>query len=91
MVKKLCVILGRVTDKKQVPISDVKVGITKGTASYPDIIALTDDNGEYDLDNIPTGTFEVVASKEKYESQMKIVKLTGEDETRLDFILSSKD
>ncbi|UCF13389.1 MAG: carboxypeptidase regulatory-like domain-containing protein [Thermoplasmatales archaeon] len=85
------VIAGQVKDNKQIPIPDVKIGVTKGTASYPDIIALTDDNGEYDLEYISTGTFEVTASKDNYITQTKVAKVKGNEETKLDFVLELKD
>ena len=89
-MRKLGVIIGRVIAEKQIPISDVKVGIIKGTASYPDLIALTDENGEYDLEYISTGTFTVSANKEEYTTQTKTIKVRADEEVRLDFVLSRK-
>lgn len=88
--RKLGVIIGRVTDKAQAPIPDAKVAIIKGTASYPDIAALTDENGEYDLEYISTGTFTVAASKEGYATQTRTIKVRVDEEVRLDFVLSPK-
>lgn len=83
----MSVIMGRITNKKGDPIQDVMVNIINGTGSYPDIIALTDMNGEYDLDYITPGVYTVKAEKHQFIVQQKKVKIDVNKETRLNFTL----
>lgn len=83
----MSVIFGRIIDNNQHPIYDVKVRIVDGTGQYPDIIALTDVNGEYDLEYISEGTYTVVVEKDGYESMKKGVSVGKKEEVRLDFVL----
>jgi cephalosporin hydroxylase len=83
----MSVIFGRVTDKNKIPIVNAKVRIIEGTAPYPEIIALTDEHGEYDIDYISAGRFTVSVEKEGYLTQKKTTKVGIGEEVRVDFVL----
>jgi len=83
----MSVIMGRVTNKKGEPLQDVVVNIVKGTGSYPDISALTDMNGEYDLDYISPGFYTVKAEKSGFEILHKTVNIESNAEVMLNFTL----
>lgn len=83
----MSVIYGRVTDESQSPIYDAKVSVIEGTGSYPEIIALTDTNGEYDLEYISEGIFTVAVEKEGYMTKKKEIFVKKDSKARLDFIL----
>ncbi len=80
-------IAGRVTDRAGTPISEVTVVIASGTAPVPDIAALTNDQGKYQLSGIPAGTFKVAVHKEGYAPQERIVTVREGEVSIIDFIL----
>jgi hypothetical protein len=59
--KKFYSIRGTVTNLQGTPIEDVAVAIVEGTASYPEIAAMTNEKGEFGLGGLENGTYTVQA------------------------------
>lgn len=66
-------IKGRVTDQAGTPISEATIVIASGTSPFPDIAALTDEQGKYQLSGIPTGTFDVAVYADGYAAQNRTI------------------
>ena len=62
-------------------ITDVLLGLD---------FAVTDDEGRYRIDNVPAGTYAVVAWHESLPSETKSVAVPDGGETDLNFILAKK-
>jgi hypothetical protein len=58
-VESVGTIMGRVTDVDGRPIAGMRVSIVSGTTGFPEILALTDENGRYTIGSVPAGRFEV--------------------------------
>lgn len=80
-------IFGQVIDKNKKKIENAKIRIIEGTASFPEIIALTDSDGKYDIDYVDSGNFIVEAEKEGYEIQKKRVFVNQNEEKKLNFTM----
>ena len=52
-------IAGTVTDLDRRPLVRMRVSIVSGTATFPEIAPETDEGGSYQINNVPSGTFEV--------------------------------
>ena len=50
-------------DRKSVP--GMRVSIVSGTVGFPEILALTDEKGQYTIGSVPAGTFEVAVHDEE--------------------------
>ena len=83
-------IAGWVKTQSGSPISEAAVAIVDGTAPFPDIAALTDDEGKYELSDIPAGTFEVAVHTEEYSAQNPVT-IRGGETSRLDFIIPPEE
>ena len=59
--KKFFSIKGTVTDQAGRPLGGVSVAIVEGTASWPEIAALTNENGQFGLGSLENGTYTVQA------------------------------
>lgn len=57
-------IQGRVTRSGQ-PVAGATVAISRGTATYPDIAAITDEQGRYRLSCDGIGEFEILVTTEE--------------------------
>ncbi|MFQ6095275.1 MAG: carboxypeptidase regulatory-like domain-containing protein, partial [Candidatus Bathyarchaeia archaeon] len=52
-------IYGRVTDQDGNPIAGMRINIVSGTAPFPEISPITNEEGEYEFLGLPPGSFEV--------------------------------
>jgi hypothetical protein len=50
---------GIVTDHDGIPLAGMMVGIVSGTTGFPEIAAVTNEAGYYQIGSVPPGTFEV--------------------------------
>lgn len=76
-------IKGMVTDSLATPIPDVDINV-----SGKEERALTDINGAYELDMVPTGEIAVIASKPGFKSAVSIVNVpVGEVRSSVNFVL----
>jgi hypothetical protein len=74
---------GIVTNSLSVPIPDVTI-----SASGKDEKTVTDLNGRYSLDFIPTGEVAIIASKYSYQSAMSVVNVpVGQVKSSVNFVL----
>lgn len=81
-------ILGRVTDSEGEAVRDAVVMILSGTASHPDIAALTDEQGKYRLTGLAPGTYRVgVNAVDRAPSSAEVL-LNSEEGAKLDFRLT---
>lgn len=80
-------ILGRVTDSEGEPVRDAVVLILSGTASHPDIAALTDEQGKYRLTGLAPGTYRVGVNAADRPPSSAEVLLNSEEGAQLDFSL----
>lgn len=81
---------GTVTDLDGKPVAGMRVAIVSGTTSFPEIAPETNEEGYYQIGNIPPGTFEVSVNDRDgnrvgFES---VVASSGETST-LNFIIST--
>lgn len=76
-------IQGIVTDSLSTPIPDVTI-----SASGKDETTVTDLNGEFALDSIPTGEVAIIATKHSYQSAMSVVNIpVGVVKSSVNFVL----
>ena len=87
-MEKFGFIFGRVTNQEDRPIPEARVGVVEGTAPYPEIIALTDGNGEFELEGISPGNFKVEIAKERYQTQRQDVEVKRSEGSRLELVLT---
>jgi|GEM_PF-1760439 len=59
--QKFFSIQGIVTNQQGKPIAGVAVAIVEGTASWPEIAAVTNEKGEFSLGNLANGSYTVQA------------------------------
>jgi hypothetical protein len=57
--KELGGIEGIVTDPEGNPLAELRVFIVSGTTSFPEIYAITNEEGRYAIGSVPQGKFEV--------------------------------
>lgn len=79
---------GEVTDDDGEPIDGADVGVDEedGPSTF------TDENGTYELDNVPTGTHDLVASASDYESATaEDVEVEQDAVTEQDFTLAAEE
>lgn len=79
-------IVGHVFDHQDKPIARATVGISKGTAAYPERAYLTDDNGMYSI-GLPPGKFTVFVNAEGFAFAEQEAQVEQSQETTLDFHL----
>jgi len=77
------IVRGRVTDNSQRPIPDVTVTVTGSTLG-----ALTNENGDYTLANVPAGSRTVVTRRIGYARATRTLDIVSGGEARADFSLS---
>lgn len=76
-------IKGTVTDSLGTPVADVSIDV-----SGKDERAVSDLNGRYELDLVPTGEIVVIASRKSYKSAMTVVNVpVGEVLSSVNFVL----
>ena len=76
---------GRVTTTDNKAVQDAYVMISGESPEHHDIAAVTNDNGEYVLDDLPPGNYKVLANAEGYSSQTKSTKVFTNQITTLNF------
>ncbi len=89
-MEELGYIAGKITNRLGQPVVDARVRIVEGSAPFPEIVALTDDNGEYELEGISQGTYEVEVTKEGFNTQSKSVEVRPKEKAPLNFVLSDQ-
>jgi hypothetical protein len=76
-------ISGKVTDESENPIADAEVVIEDTTLS-----ATTDGNGDYNIADVPAGTYTVTASAEGYEpASQDNIEVNKDDTSIVNFVL----
>ncbi|HEY4698950.1 MAG TPA: carboxypeptidase-like regulatory domain-containing protein [Nitrososphaerales archaeon] len=58
-------IVGRVVDRNGYPISGVIITILNGTAAYPKVLVVSNEEGAFEFQTIPLGSFTVAIQDEK--------------------------
>ena len=53
----------------------------------PGFVALTDDRGEFEIDSVPPGTYEILAQREHLTARRQTVTIQSEQTTVVDFAL----
>ncbi len=82
-------ITGKVTDKNGKPIPEAGVAVTKSSTSVPEMLVLTNEEGEY-VWELPPGEFTLTVYKDGYaEKSMDITVKEGET-AKLDFELEKQ-
>ena len=76
---------GRVTTTDNKAVEDAYVTISGQSPEHHDIAAVTNDNGEYVLDDLSPGNYEVLANAEGYSPQTKSTKVHNDQVTTLNF------
>lgn len=79
-------VAGIVTDMDGNPLADVGIAVTKGTAPYPEILVLSEEDGKYTW-SLPAGTFTLTARKDGYKELSLEVTVKEGETARLDFKL----
>jgi len=82
------VILGRVTDESGAVLPGVIVTATSPSLQVPQVLATTDDRGEYRLASLPIGTYAVVYTLEGFETVRRPdLRLTIGFQAKVDIVL----
>ncbi len=84
------IIQGRVTDSEGNSLAGMRVGIVSGTAAFPEIGSETNNEGEYALNSVPPGTFEVgVHDRQGTRVALESVVVRSAETSTLDFSIST--
>ena len=82
------IIEGVVKDADGKPILGVRLGIVNGTAPFPEIAPVTNEDGVYRFPAIPPGTFSVaVHDRQGNRIALQSVEVRSGEASKLDFIL----
>ncbi len=82
------VILGRVTDESGAVLPGVTVTATSPALQVPQVLAATDERGEYRLASLPIGTYTVVYTLEGFETvRREEIRLTIGFQAKVDIVL----
>lgn len=80
---------GIVTDSEGDPVAELRVFIVSGTTSFQEIAAITNEEGQYAIGNVPPGTFEVaVYNTEGERIGLESVTVKEEKTSTLNFVVS---
>jgi hypothetical protein len=82
-------VTGKVTDESGNPIAEAGVTVTKGSAGVPDLLVLTNENGEYIWD-LPAGEFTLTARQDNYLDISKDITVKEGEKLELNFQLKKK-
>jgi hypothetical protein len=80
-------ISGIVRDSRGNPVAQARVYFTGGPEPWPDIAALTDNNGTFSLSAPSPGTYTIECVAEGFAPVVATVTVTGDQEVRLDITL----
>lgn len=69
---------GVVTDRSGLPMPGVMVAIVEGTASYPDLAAMTNQQGQFSFGSLQKGEYTVKVFRESLSREEK-VRITNEN------------
>jgi len=79
-----------VFDQNEKPISDMRVSIVNGTTSFPEILAITNEEGHYLIGSVPPGVFMVgVHDLQGERIGLKSVYVRGGETSTLNFNIQS--
>jgi len=81
-------ITGRVTTSQGEPVANATVLITGASPSHKDIAALTNEQGEYNFDDLIPGDYTIMVNAEVYGTRTQQTHLEAGQVTRLDFSLT---
>jgi len=56
---------GTVTNADAKPVAGMRVSIVSGTTGFPEVLALTNEDGYYSIGNVPSGTFDVAVHNQE--------------------------
>ncbi len=82
-------VIGKVTDESGNPIAEAGVAVTKASAGVPDILVLTNENGEY-VWELPAGEFTLTVRQDNYLEASKDVTVKAGEKIELNFQLKKK-
>jgi len=79
---------GVVKDADGKPVQGMRLGITNGTATFPEIAPVTNEDGVYRFPAIPPGAFAVAVHDEQGNRiALQSVEVRSGETSKLDFIL----
>jgi hypothetical protein len=71
--KRLFAVEGIVQDTGHKPIQGAVAAIVKGTSSWPEIAAITDENGRFSLSGLERGTYSIQIIFSEQQSEQEVV------------------
>ncbi len=81
---------GVVKDSDGQPMLGIRLGIVSGTAPFPEIAPVTDEDGVYKFPAIPPGTFYVaVHDGQGSRLALQCVEVRSSETSKLDFVLGT--
>ncbi len=72
------------------PVADAVVMIVEGHASHPDLAAITDESGRFELGGLTPGWYNLEA-RDGQRSARRSVELTAGDRAWIDFAMAAPD
>jgi hypothetical protein len=79
---------GVVTDTDGTAVAKMRVSIVSGTAAFPEVAAVTSDEGRYSLGSIPAGSFQVgVHDQDGERVPLRDVEVSAGETVTLDFVV----
>jgi hypothetical protein len=85
----MATIRGFITDVNKKPLENVSVAMTADTP-FPDILAVTNEHGEYSYENLQKGNYVLTPSKEGFQESQAKLSVHTDKEYVLNFILRRK-
>jgi iron complex outermembrane recepter protein len=76
---------GKVIKKDSSPIIDAYLSVSGNSPNHSDITALTNNNGEYELNNLRPGVYEIDMYADGFTSQKKIIQVFANKTSTLNF------
>lgn len=80
-------IAGRVITAESKGIADASLMIVGNSPDHPDIAVLTNNNGEYIINDLTPGDYEVLVNAEGHALQTLSTRVVDSQITKLDFLL----
>jgi hypothetical protein len=80
-------IAGRVSTTEDKSVTDASLMITGNSPDHPDIAVLTNDNGEYIIDDLTPGDYEVLVNAEGHAMKTLSARVVDSQITKLNFLL----
>ena len=75
-------ISGKVVDEGNVPLLGANVLLNNNNGTT------TNENGNYSIENVPDGEYNITVTFLGYQQQTRKVRITGQDMVRVDFVLA---